>query len=211
MALPTISGEFLVVGNPELRFTPSGTAVCSLRLKASSRQQNPQSQQWEDKDVLWIDASVWRDAAQHTADSIADKDLVVATGTIKTREWEDQNGGGKRSKIEMTVTSIGPSMQFRTTPHGAGGQQAQGQQRPPQQQQAQPPYGGQQGQPPYGGQPQAQPPYGGQPQGQPPYQGQPQAQPQAQPQQDPSNPWGPPQGQPAQQDPWGAPGGQPGF
>lgn len=210
MPLPTVSGEFLVVGNPELRFTPSGTAVCSLRLKAASRQQNQQTQQWEDKDVLWIDASVWRDPAQHTADSIKDKDLVVVTGTIKTREWDDPNGGGKRSKIEMTVNSIGPSLAFRTTPHGAGGQQ-QGQ-RP----QGQPPQGQPQGQqPPYGGQPQAQPQYGGQPQGQPQYAAQPQGQPQyaPQPQAQPAtnDPWGPAQPQPAANDPWGTPGNQPGF
>jgi len=191
MALPVVSGEFLVVGDPVLRFSPSGTAVCNLRLKASSRQQNQQTQAWEDKDVLWIDASVWRDPAQHTADSIKDKDLVVVTGKIKTREWDDPNGGGKRSKIELAIDSIGPSLQFRTTPHGAGGQQqaaAQtqvapppGQQQPPVQQQAyqQPPQQGQyqqpyQQQPPaqYGGQ--QQQPYGGQQQ-QPPYQQQPAA------------------------------------
>lgn len=200
MALPIVSGEFLVVGDPVLRFTPTGTAVCSLRLKAASRQQNQQTQQWEDKDVLWIDASVWRDPAQHTADSIKDKDLVVVTGKIKTREWDDPNGGGKRSKIELAIDSIGPSLQFRTTPHGAGGGQQAGQQTQvapaPGQQVAPPPYGGQQ-QPQYGGgQPQQQPPYQ-QPQQQPQYGGQqpPQQQPQYQQQPAQSDPWATPQGQ----------------
>lgn len=196
MALPTVSGEFLVIGDPVLRFTPSGVAVANLRLKAASRQQNQQSQQWEDKDVLWIDASVWRDPAQHVVDSIKDKDLVVVTGEIKTREWEDKNGGGKRSQIELAIRSIGPSLQFRTTPHGAGGGQQAGQQTQvapaPGQQVAPPPYGGQQA-PQYGG---------GQPQQQQPYQ-QPQQQPQYGGQQ-------PPQQQPQYGDPWAAPQGQQG-
>jgi len=208
MALPTITSEFLVVGDPVLRFTPSGTAVCNLRVKAASRQQDQQTQKWEDKDVFWSNATVWREPAQHVVDSIKDKDLVVITGEVWTREYTD-NGGQKRTSVEINVKHIGPSLQFRTTPHGAGGQQPQGQgQQPPQQQaappqqQAQPPYGGQQQQP-YQQQP--APAYGGQ---QPPQQ-----QPYQQPQQQPAagDPWAQPQQQPNPNDPWGAPGGQPTF
>lgn len=187
MALPLVSQEFLVVGgDPKLTFTPGGLAVCNFRVKAADRKKDA-NDQWVDDKVLWANVTAWRDLAQHIVDSIKDKDLVVLTGKIYTREFEHQ--GQKRMSIEIDASAVGPSLTFRTTPHGAG--QAQ-------QQQAQPPaqQGQWQGQPQQGGQWSNQPQ--GQPQGQPGY-GAPQAQPG----------YGQPQGQPAQGDPWAPPGGYP--
>lgn len=194
MALPIIGQEFLIVGDePKLTFTPAGLPVCNFRVKAADRKEEPKgSGNWVDSKVLWANVNVWRDPAQHAADSLKSGDLVIITGKIYTREFEHQ--GIKKTAVEIDATSVGASLTFRTTPHGAGqGQQAQAQpQAQPQQGYGQPqqgygqPQGQPQGQPGYG-QPQAQPGYG-QPQGQPQY---------AQPQ----------QGQPGQQDPWAPPGG----
>jgi single-strand DNA-binding protein len=201
MALPEISHEFLVVSDPELRFTPGGDAVANFRVKASSRKEEPKgSGNWVDKDVLWASVTVWRDLAEHVVESIAKNDLVLVQGTIYTREYE--SNGAKQKSVEIQAIAVGPSLKFRTTPHGAGAQQGQGQQAPqgqyppPQQGYQQPPT---QGQPPYQQQPQAQPQYAQQPQGQPGYAPQPgyqqpQGQPYAAPQDDP---WATPQqGQP---------------
>lgn len=170
MPLPIVGQEFLVVGDdPKLTFTPAGLAVCNFRVKASDRVKDDSTGEWKDGKVLWANVSVWRDPAQHTADSIKSGDLVLITGKIYTREFEHQ--GVKRTSVEIDATSVGASLTFRTTPHGAGGQQ-QGQGRPPAQAQA--PQQGY-GQPPQQGyaQPQqqgygAQPQQGGWPQGQPP-------------------------------------------
>lgn len=187
MGLPLVSTEFLVVGgDPSLSFTPGGLAVCNFRVKAADQKKDEQSQKWVDTKVLWANVTCWRDLAQHVVDSIKDKDLVVITGKIYTREFEHQ--GIKKIAIEIDAQHVGASLTFRTTPHGAG-QEQQAQAQPPAQQYAQPQqgYGQPQGQPGYG-QPQQQPGYG-QPQGQPQYTQ--------------------PQGQPAQQDPWAPPGGYP--
>jgi single-strand DNA-binding protein len=184
MPLPIVGQEFLIVGeDPKLTFTPAGLAVANFRVKASDRVKDEATGQWKDGKVLWANVSIWRDPAQHVVDSLKSGDLVLITGKLYTREFEHQ--GQKRMSVEIDATSVGASLTFRTTPHGAA-QQGQGQQAQPpaQQQYAQP-----QGQPGYG-QPQ------GQPQGYPP-QGQPQAQPG----------YGAPQGQPAQGDPWAPPGG----
>lgn len=186
MALPLIGEEFLVVGgDPKLTFTPGGLAVCNFRVKAADRKLDPNTNEWKDDKVLWANVTAWRDLAQHIVDSIKDKDLVVISGKIYTREFEHQ--GIKKISVEIDAKNVGPSLTFRTTPHGAA-QQAQAQP------QAQPQQGGQ-----WSNQPQAQPQPGyGQPQAQPGY-GQPQGQPQ----------YAQPQAQPAQQDPWAPPGGYP--
>lgn len=209
MALPEIGHEFLVVSDPELRFTPGGDAVCNFRVKASSRKEEPKgSGNWVDKDVLWASVTAWRDLAEHVVESVVKNDLVLVQGTIYTREYE--SNGAKQKSVEIQATAVGPSLKFRTTPHGAGQQQqGQGQQaQPPQQggyQQPQQggtwtnqPQGAPQGQPPYQQQPQGQPAYAQQPQGQPGYQ-QPYQQPQGAPQGQPG--YAPP----AQDDPWATP------
>ena len=197
MPLPVISEEFLIVSEPALTFSRSGVAVANFRVKTSSRKEEPKgSGNWVDDKVLWANVTVWRDPAQHAVDSLKKDDLVVIVGRISTREFEHQ--GQKRTAVEIEALSIGPSLKFRTTPHGAGGAQ-QGQQQQPsaqqQQQYAQPQQGYAQPQQGYA-QPQqgyAQPQQGyaqpqGQPQGQPVYQ------------------------QPVQDDPWAAPAQQqPGF
>lgn len=188
MALPLVSQEFLIVGDdPKLTFTPGGLAVANFRVKASDRKEEPKgSGNWVDGDVLWANVTVWRDAAQHVVDSLKSGDLVVLTGKIYTRSFEHQ--GIKKTSVEITASAVGPSLTFRTTPHGAVAQQGQ-QAQPPVQQQPQ-------GQPQYQPQPQYGAPGG---QAQPgyvqPQQGQPQYAPQPQ------------QGQPQQNDPWAPPGG----
>ncbi len=186
MALPLVGQEFLIVGDgPKLTFTPAGLAVCNFRVKAADRKKDEASGEWKDDKTLWANVNVWRDPAQHVADSLKAGDLVAITGKIYTREFEHQ--GVKRTSVEIDATSVGASLTFRTTPHSAG--QGQGQpQAQPQQGYGQPQQGGF---PQQGGyaQPQAQPQYGQQPQAQPQY--------------------GQPQGQPAQGDPWAPPGGYP--
>lgn len=152
MALPTMTGEFRVVGDPTLRHTPDGTPVASIRLVCNKRKRNDQGG-WEDDPakVLWANASLWRKPAENLMDSVRDKDLVIVTGQFYLREFE--HNGVKRQSVEIDAEHIAPSLTFRSTPHSGQPQGAQpGQQnpwgnQPPVQPQA--PYGQPQGQPAY--------------------------------------------------------------
>ena len=137
MALPTISGEFRIVGEPELRFTPSGQAVWKARCVAS-KQKKDDDGKWVDDKTLWANVSVWRDMAENAVESLTDKDLITVVGEIATTNYETANGE-KRTSVDITAFSIGTALRFRKTPHGAQQQQQaqpqQQQQYPPQQQQ----------------------------------------------------------------------------
>lgn len=113
----TIEGR--VVGDPELRFAPSGVAVGRMRVVASDRRKNDQGE-WEDADTLWIDITCFKQIAENMAESIVDKDLIVAVGKIRTEQWEDKETGEKRSKIAMIADAVAADLKFRTIPHGAG-------------------------------------------------------------------------------------------
>lgn len=113
MALPTLTGVGRLTDAPELRFTPSGKAVCRVRLAFNSRRKNPQTQEWEDGDVFYIDGSVWGDEAEHAAESLDRGMEVVVSGEPRTRQYEAKDGG-KRTAIELNIRSIGPSLRYAT-------------------------------------------------------------------------------------------------
>lgn len=195
MALPRLSGEFRLYGDPALKFTPNGIATLTQRLVASDQKKNEQTQKYDDTETLWINLVLWRDVAEHFANSFKDKDLVTLTN-VKPHVRQYEKDGVERQSFDLKYdfeSSVGPSLRFRTTPHSDQAQAQQGQQQGQQ-------WGGQpmQQQPQNPGQWGNQPPQGypaqGQPQQQQPYQQQPQ-QPYQQPYQQPQ---GQPQGQPGQ-------------
>ncbi len=106
-----------VIGNltadPELRFTPSGAAVANFTVASTPRSFDRQSNDWKDGDTLFMRCSVWRDAAEHAAESLHRGDRVVATGRLVSRSWETPEGE-KRSVMEMQVDEVGPSLRYAT-------------------------------------------------------------------------------------------------
>ncbi len=113
MYLAQLSGEYRLVDDPELRFTPSGKAVANVRLVTNSRRFNKDSQEWEDDKVLWMSGTVWGSMAENVAESLRKGDLVVVIGKLQTQEWTD-NDNNKRSKPDLIIDHIGPSLQWAT-------------------------------------------------------------------------------------------------
>jgi single-strand DNA-binding protein len=104
-----------VVGNltadPELRFTPSGAAVANFTVASTPRTFDKQSQEWRDGDALFLRCSVWRDAAEHVAESLTKGSRVIVQGRLKQRSYETKEGE-KRTVVELDVEEVGPSLKF---------------------------------------------------------------------------------------------------
>jgi single-strand DNA-binding protein len=112
MTLPTLSGVGRLTEDPELRFTPSGKAVVKVRLAFNSRRKNPQTDQWEDGDVFFVDGTAWDREAENIAESLAKGHEVQVTGRMKTRQYEKD--GQKRFAIDLMIDAIGPTLKFAT-------------------------------------------------------------------------------------------------
>lgn len=110
MPLPTITGTARLTDDPELRFAASGTAVCKIRLAFNSRKLNPQTQQWEDDKVGYIDGVLFKQAAENAAEALTRGTEVVVTGRYCTEQWVDKQTGDKRSKPSLLIDSIGPAV-----------------------------------------------------------------------------------------------------
>ncbi|GAA4363901.1 single-stranded DNA-binding protein [Paeniglutamicibacter cryotolerans] len=115
-----------LTGDPELRFTPSGSAVANFTIASTPRTFDRQSNEWKDGDTLFLRASVWREAAENVAETLTKGMRVVAQGRLKSRSYETKEGE-KRTVTELEVDEIGPSLRYasakvtRTQRSGGGG------------------------------------------------------------------------------------------
>ncbi len=106
-----------VVGNltddPELRFTPSGAAVAKFRIASTPRTLDRQSGEWKDGEPLFLACNIWRDAAEHVAESLQRGARVIVQGRLRQRSYETREGE-KRTVYELGVDEIGPSLRYAT-------------------------------------------------------------------------------------------------
>ncbi|MGV9755404.1 single-stranded DNA-binding protein [Streptomyces tricolor] len=121
-----------VVGNlvddPELRFTPAGAAVAKFRIASTPRVFDRQTNEWKDGETLFLTCSVWRQAAENVAESLARGTRVIVQGRLKQRSYEDREQV-KRTVYELDVDEVGPSLARATAKvekNPAGGGQRQG-------------------------------------------------------------------------------------
>ena len=97
----------VLVGNltrdPELRHTPSGTAVCSLRIAVNTRRKD-ETGQWTDK-PNYFDITVWGQQGENCAQYLSKGRPVAIDGRLEWREWEAQDGS-KRQAVEVVADSV---------------------------------------------------------------------------------------------------------
>ncbi|THA22744.1 single-stranded DNA-binding protein [Streptomyces sp. A1277] len=114
-----------LVDDVALRFTPNGAAVAKFRVASTPRKFNRDANAWEDdKDgSLFLTCSVWRQQAEHAAESLSKGMRVIVQGRLKQRSYEDGQGV-KRTVYEIDVEEVGPSLLRATAAvtKAAGGQ-----------------------------------------------------------------------------------------
>ena len=99
-----------LTGDPELRFLPgSGAAVANFTVASTPRAFDKQSNEWKDGDTMFLNCSVWRQAAEHVAESLTKGTRVIVQGRLKSRSYDDRDGN-KRTVYEVAVDEVGPSL-----------------------------------------------------------------------------------------------------
>lgn len=115
-----------VTGNltrdPELRSTPAGTSVCSLRIAVNGRRKD-QSGQWID-DPNFFDVTVWGGQGEACAQYLSKGRPLAVQGRLDWHEWKAKDGTGRQQ-----VQIVAQSVQFlNARGDGDDGQQQQQQQ-----------------------------------------------------------------------------------
>jgi single-strand DNA-binding protein len=105
-----------LVGNltadPELRFTPSGLPVTSLRIAVTPRTRQDDGT-WTDGETSFHTVNVWRDQAEHATESLSKGARVLVVGRPKQRTWTDQDGV-EHQVTEVDAEEVGPSLRWAT-------------------------------------------------------------------------------------------------
>ena len=98
----TITGN--LTRDPDLRSLPSGTAVCELGVAVNHRRKD-QSDQWVEE-PNYFNVVVFGAQGQNCAQYLSKGRPVAVDGRLRWSSWEDKNGGGKRSKVEIVANVV---------------------------------------------------------------------------------------------------------
>lgn len=99
----------IVSGNltrdPELRATPGGTQVLGFGVAVNDRRRNQQTGEWEDY-PNFIDCTMFGNRAEALSRILRKGMKVAIEGKLRYSSWEDKNGGGRRSKVEIIPDEV---------------------------------------------------------------------------------------------------------
>lgn len=95
--------------DPELRFTPSGRAVCSIAVAVNERVKNEETGEWEDTEPEFFDGTVWGTQAENVAEYLSKGDRIVAVGFFQDETYTNKDDE-EVTKTKFTAKDIGPSM-----------------------------------------------------------------------------------------------------
>ena len=91
-----------ITADPEIRYTTSNVAVCSITI-ATSRDYK-QNDEWK-KEVEFHRVTLWSRLAEQAEERLHKGTRVLITGRLKTSKWEDK-GGNTRYKTEIIADDM---------------------------------------------------------------------------------------------------------
>ena len=90
-----------LVATPELKYTQSGTAVCTIRLAVDSGYVDQTGQRKSD----FFNVVCWKGTAEFVSKYFAKGQMMAVNGTLRTRSWEDKYEQ-KRTEVEVVATGV---------------------------------------------------------------------------------------------------------
>jgi single-strand DNA-binding protein len=117
--------KVILLGNltrdPEVRYTPKGSAVCDLGLAVNRSYTLDNGEKREE--VTYVDVVLWARLAEIAGEYLKKGRPVFIEGRLQLDTWDDKQSGQKRSKMRV----IGETMQLLgSRPSGGGGGSAEG-------------------------------------------------------------------------------------
>lgn len=124
--------KVILVGNltrdPELRYTPKGTAIAKLGLAVNRVWTNESGEKKEE--VTFVDVDVFGRTAENVGQYMRKGRPILVEGRLRLEQWDDKQTGQKRSRLGVVAETV----QFLGSPNGAsegGGAPAPRAARPP--------------------------------------------------------------------------------
>jgi len=110
--------KVILMGNltrdPELRYTPKGTAIAKIGLAVNRVWTNEAGEKKED--VTFVDVEVWGRTAENVGQYMRKGRPILIEGRLKLDQWDDKQTGQKKSKLGVVAETV----QFLGSASGAG-------------------------------------------------------------------------------------------
>jgi single-strand DNA-binding protein len=98
----------ILMGNltrdPELRYTPKGTAVCKIGLAINHNWTNDAGEKMED--VTFVDVDIFGRTAENVGEYMRKGKPVHVEGRLKLDTWDDKQTGKARSRLGVVAESV---------------------------------------------------------------------------------------------------------
>lgn len=91
-----------LVADPELRTTPQGVPVCSLRLACDRDYKNKQT---NERETDFINVIAWRSTAEFVAKHFTKGRMAVVSGRLQVRNYTDRDGN-KRTATDIVADNV---------------------------------------------------------------------------------------------------------
>jgi len=119
----------ILMGNltrdPEVRYTPGGTAVTEIGL-AINRYWFDKGSNERKEETTFVDVTLWGRQAEVAGEYLSKGKPVLIEGRLQTDSWDDKESGKKRTKLKV----VGEAMQLVGSrdggPGGGGGREGGG-------------------------------------------------------------------------------------
>jgi len=91
--------------DPEVKYTPSGTAVATLSIATNYRTKDKTSGEWQDH-TEWHRVVCWERLAEIAGEYLKKGRSVYIEGRLQTRSWDDKESGQKKFMTEIIATDL---------------------------------------------------------------------------------------------------------
>lgn len=120
--------KVILVGNltrdPELRYTPKGTAIAKVGLAVNHKWKNEAGELKEE--VTFVDIEVWGRTAENVGQYMRKGSSMLVEGRLRLDTWDDKQTNQKRSKMLV----VGETVQFLGSRGGTEGAPVERAERP---------------------------------------------------------------------------------
>ncbi len=100
--------KVILIGNlgkdPEVKYTPSGTAVAKFSLATNERYKDKEGN-WQDR-TEWHNITAWARTAEIAGEYLKKGRTVYIEGRLRTDSWEDKNTHEKKYRTEIVVEDL---------------------------------------------------------------------------------------------------------
>jgi single-strand DNA-binding protein len=101
--------KVILVGNlgkdPEVKFTPQGTAVAKITVATSNSYKDKQSGEWKET-TEWHNVVLWQRTAEIAGEYLKKGSKVYIEGRLQTRSWDDKTSGQKKYMTEVVANEL---------------------------------------------------------------------------------------------------------